>query len=334
MTNGARAALVHQAAHAVVAVCFNLPVPPVRAEPTEICGHLHLPTRPTRPTDLLERSVLKAFAVMFLAGPMAEFRTRGERLDAALDQNLDVVHSREIVSWVLTENPALLSAVMRGELTITTTDFLDVWSESISAVVSTSQREGTLSPDRTRQLLAPQIEHFRRLAAHHEAAHAVMLWLEGDGQVPLTIGLGRSPAESSQNFTVLRDFSREFYLAALATDPHDRELAVRELEHVVAGEEMALLLDPEYPGAVRAQGDRETAQRLAQKLADESRRSAQMIEAEARATVRQRFQEPRPRALVESLAEALLERTPLGEDEIRGLLNNVEDRFRTTGGRS
>ena len=310
----------------MAAVCFNLPIPVVDVTAGRTrCEDLRLPPRPTETTDLLTRSVLKAYAVMFLAGRMAELRMHGHDLDAAEDNHLDVVRAREIVGWILPDNPPLLSGVMRGELTITTTDFLDIWDRSISAVVATALRNGSVSPDQTRDILAPAIGHSRRLAAYHEAGHAVMLWLEGDGQVPLSIGLGQTPAESSQNFTVLRRFSEQFYLAPLAVHPEDRELALRELQHVVAGEEMAGLIDASYPGAVRARDDRQKARELARKLDDAAGgQSPETIAARARASVRQRFQEPRPRSLVDALVAALLDKSPLGEDEIRHVLSAAE----------
>jgi hypothetical protein len=150
--------------------------------------------------DRITQSVLIAHAVVFLAGPMADFRIRGQYLDAAEENHPDVVRSREIVSWMLTENPTSLSGIMRGELTINATDFLDIWDGSISAVVTATMRQGSVTSDQTRELVAPAIKHSRRLAAYHEAAHAVVLWLEGNQQVPTAIGLGRLPAESSQNF--------------------------------------------------------------------------------------------------------------------------------------
>jgi hypothetical protein len=120
---------------------------------------------------------------------------------------------------------------------------------------------------------------------------------------------------------VVRRYSPQFYQAGPATDPHDRELALPELEHVVAGEEMARLIDPNYPGAVRAREDRRVAQGLARKLQEQAGgRSAETVEADARTTIRGRLREPRPRALVDALVTALLERTPLGEMEIRAVL--------------
>src|ERR1700737_513299 len=244
--------VVHQAAHAVSAVCYGAPVPPVDAATTRFtCDDLPMPPRPDAQPSALARSNLIAHAVMFLSGPLADSRTCRENVDAAEDRHPDVARAREIVSWMLSDRTAALSEIMRGELTINATEFLDMWESSISAVVAAALQRGSVTPDQVQGLVAPAIEHSQRLAAYHEAAHAVTLWLEGDHQVPTAIELGRSPAESSQNLPVVRAYSREFYQAPVAINARDRELAVRELEQVVAGEEMARLIDPNYPGAVR-----------------------------------------------------------------------------------
>jgi hypothetical protein len=318
-------AAVHQAAHAVAAVWYGTPVLPVDALTGQThCEDLPLPLRPTGPLDTRTESVLEAYAVMFLAGPAAEFKIWGAPLEAAEETHPDVARARQILSWMLPDDPWLLNEVLRKDLTKTITDFLDMWGDSVSTVASAALAQGSVTPEQTRQLMSPALEHARRLAAYHEAAHATVLWLEGDGQVPSSIEVGRLPNENSQNATVLQRFSRQFYDAHTATDPADRELAVREVEHVVAGEEMAKLIDPNYPGAVRARGDRRDAQRLARKLADPARQqSAEVIEATARAAVVQRLQDPQARALVDTLASALLAQSPLGEDEIRRVLKEA-----------
>lgn len=57
--------VVHQAAHAVAAARFGVPVPPVKADPgTKNCDKIALPAAPTAPLDLTAEFVLKAHAVV------------------------------------------------------------------------------------------------------------------------------------------------------------------------------------------------------------------------------------------------------------------------------
>jgi hypothetical protein len=278
-----------------------------------------MPPPPNKPLDRPAQFRLKAYAVVFLAGLASEVKLRGEELDPVNDPHPDAARTRQIVDWMLADNPAQVEGYLRGELTITTLDFLENWQPSISDVTAAALNEGHLSAERIRQLIAPAIVHRRRLSAYHEAGHAVILWLEGNGQIPMSVGIGQLPMEGGQNWTILRPFSADFYLQPLATDPKDRQLAHLELQRIVAGEEMAKLVDPTYPGRVLAWADREEAHRLARKLVHEGwpTEQAQQIEADARAEVRGRLREANSRALVEALVSALLERSPLGEDEIR-----------------
>ncbi len=289
------------------------------------CADLAMPPRPTELANPLTRSVLKANAVMFLAGPLAQARLAGRELDAAESDDPDVVNARHIVEWLLGDNQALIAEVMRGEITITASDLLDNWRESIRAVASAAQERGSVSGEEIREIMAPAIDYYRRLAARHEAAHVVMLWLEGNGEVPLSVGVGRSPAEASANFPLMRPFTPGFYQAPHATDPQDRELARRELERVVAGEEAALLADAAYPGPVRARTDREEARRLAGKLAGAGHQEdAAAIEQEARANVREVLRTPAAQRLIDALVTALLEENSLGQEPIRQVLLAAE----------
>lgn len=254
---------------------------------------------------------------MLLAGIAVERKLKGEQLDAALEVHSDAKRARRIVEWMLADNLNRVDGYIRGELTTTTDDFLDTWQQVISDVVAASQAAEVLDADGIRVIVEPAVAHRRKLQAYHEAGHAVSLWLEGDGQIPLSVGLGKLPGESGQNFTVLRPFSREFYERQLATDAADLMLAQRSLERVVAGEEIARLIDEGYPGAVLTQSDRQQAARLARKLSSHGREDeAKEVEANARATVRDRFQAPKERALVDALACALLMQSPLGQEEI------------------
>lgn len=325
MRDDPSAGVVHQAAHAVAAACFGTPVPSVDPTPgASNCADLSMPSRPSGRLDRPTEFALKAHAVVFLAGLAAELKIKGEQLDPVAESHPDAVHARQVVGWMLVADPSRVSGYLRGELTITTRDFLQNWHPSISDVVAAALREGPIGAQRIRELVAPAIEHRRRLSAYHEAGHAVILWLEGNGQIPLSVGIGDVPIEGGQNWTIVRKFSSQFHLLPVATDVSDRELAQRELERVVAGEEAASLVDPTYPGKVLAWADREEAQRLASKLAHEARQElAEKVEAEARAIVRRQLQDPKTRALVEALVSALLERSPLGEDEIRDLFTGV-----------
>lgn len=164
-----------------------------------------------------------------------------------LETHPDAERAREVVRGMLAEHPNRLDGYVRGELTITTQDFLDNWQRTILDVVEAAVAEEILDAGRIRAIAEPAIQHRLRLQAYHEAGHAVSLWLEDDAQIPVAVDLGKLPGESGQNFTVLRPFSQRFYVEPLATDANDRMLARRELERVVAGEEMARLIDESDP---------------------------------------------------------------------------------------
>jgi hypothetical protein len=260
---------------------------------------------------------------MFLAGIAAERLSERKRLDTVVEEaHSDVTQARQMVVWALpSESASGVDAIMRGEIIITTGDFLKSWWESLSAVATAALQEGSLSAKRITAVVAPAIEQWRRLLSYHEAAHTVVLWLEGNDQLPQSVEIAKLPSEGGENAAIVRPFSGEFYIQRVATTERDRELAQWELERVVAGEEMAKLIDPSYPGEVRAVGDRKEAQRLARTLAgDGGHGLVEKVEAVARETVRRRLQEPKARALVDVLASALLARGRLGEKEIRELL--------------
>jgi hypothetical protein len=88
---------------------------------------------------------------------------------------------------------------------------------------------------------------------------------------------------------------------------------------------MAKLLDDSYPGEIYASNDRETARCLSLKLAEKEprREVAVRIEAEARSRVRKKLNDPKTRALIDALALALLKKSPLKKEEIRGILGAV-----------
>ena len=315
--------LFHQAAHAVAAVSFETPVPRLDVARTD-CKDLFVPARPTGQPNSQTQSALMAPALVFLIGPMADSLSSNHYLDAAEDNREDVARSREIVGWILS-NGSRLRDVMRGELTINASDFLANWEHPIAEVAALARRQGVVTADQTRDLVQPAIDDYRRLSAYHEAAHAVGLWLEGNGELPPGIVVGKSPNEASQNLTFLRKFSQQFHRLPTISDPKDRELAFRELEHIVAGEEMAKLVDPKYPGPVRARNDRQEAQRLARKLAYGAGKSAETIEADARSAVRQRFESADARALVDALATTLLAQGSLRETAIRRVLQDQKE---------
>src|SRR3989442_14259925 len=117
---------MHRAAHILAAICYGIDIPELRLDVTaETCPVPILPTAPGPDLDRAGYFGLKALAVVFLAGAVADLKAQGA--DVQLDHSADddARSGWAIAEWLSAVSALPADALFAGQLIVMTSELLD-----------------------------------------------------------------------------------------------------------------------------------------------------------------------------------------------------------------